>query len=470
MLIASGRGTDTRGYTGCARIRIPMHPALLSIQRVTQGTPFEGDLWLVGGAVRDELLGLPHNADYDLVTRGSSADLAHLLYRKKASTIAPVTYERFGTAMVVVEGINVELVTARKESYEAGSRKPNVEPATYEEDAARRDFTVNTLMRNLHSGELRDPLGQGFEDLRSKTLRTPLNPGETFRDDPLRMLRAIRFRWKLGFNPAPGLYEAIQEERQRLRIVSMERIRDELVKMLNLPDASECLRDLMDLGLVEIFAPELMPMVGCEQGAYHHLDVWDHSRLVVRNAGPGDLVLALAALLHDVGKPPTRFIDDEGNIRFFGHEAVGAEIAAEVLRRLKFPQRDIETVALLVKNHMRLGSSPEFTASAARRLLRDLGENTERLLRLVDADANALKASVRVFDLAPIRVRLQEVLMATPVETLQSPLSGEEIMVLTGLPSGREVGAIKKMLTEKVLEGELRPDDKEEARRLVMSR
>jgi poly(A) polymerase len=441
-----------------------MHYALVRIRQATLGTPFEGDLFLVGGAVRDEALGLPVKADFDLVTRGSSAELAHLLRERGLSDIEPVTYERFGTAMVRVEGIDVELVTARRESYEAGSRKPTVEAATYEEDAARRDFTVNTLMRGLHDDVLRDPLGTGLADLKAKVLRTPLDPEETFRDDPLRMLRAVRFRWKLGFAPAPGLYESIRATRERLRIVSMERVRDELLKMLAAPTGPDALQDLMDLGLIEIFAPELVPMVGCTQGTFHHLDVWDHTLLVMRNAGVEDEALTLAALFHDVGKPPTRQLDDEGNIRFFGHESVGAEMTRAILRRLKFPQREIDVVARLVRNHMRLGSSPNFTASAARRLLRDLGEDVDRLVCLVEADASALRPGVRVMDLDPIRARIAEVSAATPHERLESPLSGEEIMAIRELPPGREVGRLKQALTEMVLDGALAPDDKDGAR------
>lgn len=445
------------------------HPALAAVRQATLGTPFEGDLFLVGGAVRDDLLGLPVQADFDLVTRGSSAELAHLLFQKRISEIEPVTYERFGTAMVRVEGLDVELVTARRESYEAGSRKPTVQAATYEEDAARRDFTVNTLMRGLHDGELRDPLGKGLEDLESKTLRTPLDPVETFRDDPLRMLRAVRFRWKLGFEPAPGLYDAIRQERERLKIVSFERIRDELMKMFARPTGPDALGEMMALGLVEIFAPEFLPMVGCTQGSYHHLDVWDHSLLVMRNAGVGDEVLTLAALLHDVGKPPTRMLDDKGHIRFFGHESVGAEMTHAILRRLKFPQREIDTVARLVRHHMRLGSSPVFTSAAARRLIRDLDGDVERLLRLVEADACSLAPGVRAMDLAPIRERIREVSEDTPRDRLESPLTGEQIMSLRGLPPGPEVGRLKNALTEMVLEGTLRPDDVEGAMRELES-
>lgn len=441
------------------------HPALSAVRRATRGTQFEGDLFLVGGAVRDQLLGLPVQADFDLVTRGPSAELARLLHEKGVSQIAPVTYERFGTAMVRVEGLDVELVTARKESYEAGSRKPTVQAATYEEDAARRDFTVNTLMRGLHDDALRDPLGQGLVDLEAKILRTPLDPAETFRDDPLRMLRAVRFRWKLDFQPAPGLYEAIRQEKERLRIVSFERIRDELMKMLSKPTGPDALGELMDLGLIEIFAPELVPMVGCTQGSYHHLDVWEHSLLVMRNAGVGDEELTLAALLHDVGKPPTRMLDEEGHIRFFGHESVGSEMTHTILRRLKIPQKEIDTVARLVRHHMRLGSSPVFTAAAARRLIRDLDGDVDRLLNLVEADASSLAPGVRAMNLEPIRERIREVSEDTPRERLESPLTGQEIMILRGLDPGPEVGRLKNALTEMVLEGTLRPDDVEGAKR-----
>jgi poly(A) polymerase len=444
-----------------------MHPALHLIERATVGTRFERNLYLVGGAVRDELLGIPHSADFDLVTTQPSAELAALL--APLSSIPVVTYERFGTAMLRIADADIELVTARRESYDQKSRKPNVSAATLEEDAERRDFTVNALMCSLHTGELLDPTGKGLDDLQSKTLRTPLDPAATFYDDPLRMLRAVRFRWKLGFTPVPPLYKAISDERDRLKIVSMERIRDEFVKMLKHSTAPNAAAEMMELGLFESFVPEFIPMEGCEQGNYHHLDVWNHTLLVLRNAGAGDLLVSLAALFHDVGKPETRSIDSEGKIRFFAHEAVGASMTERILRRLKFPQRDAETVALLVKNHMRLGSSPEFTPTAARRLLRDLGDQTERLLDLVEADANGLKAGVRVLDLIAIRRRLQEVAEVTPIEQIRSPISGERIMQLTGLSPGPQVGQIKQSLTERVLEGELLPADIERAEAFALA-
>lgn len=437
--------------------------ALAPIRDAIRGTPYEDDLYLVGGAVRDELLGLPPQADVDLVTTGPVEPLVDLL--RPVSSISPVVYERFGTAMLRIADTPVELVRARKESYDGGSRKPQVEPATLLDDARRRDFTANALMRRLSDGELIDPTGQGMDDLRAKTLRTPLDPVETFRDDPLRMLRAVRFRWKLGFTPAPGLYDAAAESAIRLEIVSEERIRDELRKMLLHPTAADAFADLMRLGLLDTFAPELRPMVGCEQGHWHHLDVWDHSLLVLSKvAARGDETLSWAALLHDVGKPETRTTDANGHIRFFGHEDLGARRASDLLRHLRLSTREVEPIARLVKNHMRLGSFESFTPAAARRLLQDMGDDTDRLLDLVDADASSLAPGVRQLDLAPIRARLEEVRTATPTETLISPLSGGEIMALTGLPPGEEVGNIKARLTEAVLDGRLSPGDKEGAR------
>lgn len=437
-----------------------MHPALEAIGEVTQGTEFEGRLWLVGGAVRDELLGKPVPTDFDIVLESNAVELARFLKSEGVSSIEPVVYPRFGTALVLVAGINIELATARKESYGEQSRKPEVEPATLEEDAKRRDFTVNTLLKNLHTGELRDPVGTGVADLNSKLLRTPLDPAGTFFDDPLRMLRAVRFKWQLRFDFVDGLGEAIASEAHRLSIISGERIRDELVKMLLLSSADRALGDLMRFGLIAHFAPELVETVGVEQGDFHHLDVWEHSLLVVRNAGSGDLTLTLAALLHDIGKPPTRFVDERGNTRFFGHESVGATLTEDLLRRLKFPSSTIDNVVLLVKNHMRLGSAPSFSRAAIRRLIRDLDAQLPQLLDLVEADAKALRPGVRALDMAALRAQIEEVQKESPRAVLESPLSGDEIMLALGIEGGIEVGQVKAWLLNQVLDGTILPHDK----------
>lgn len=445
-----------------------MKTTIERIREATLDTPFEGEVWLVGGAVRDMLLGKPQTEDLDLVTELSALELARLLFEKGVSSVPPVTYPRFGTAMVRVDGHTVELATARRESYAPDSRKPFTEPGSLQDDALRRDFTVNALLLNIHTNEIRDPLGSGFGHLVNKILQTPLNPDDTFADDPLRMLRAVRFRWKLGFQPALGLYEAIRANRGRLRIVSGERIREELMRMLALKDADRALQDLLETGLLEQFAPELAEMAGVEQGGYHHLDVWRHTLLALRNASPCEPVLALAILFHDAGKPRTRSVDAQGNVRFFGHEAASAEIARAVMERLRFSNAEIDAVCLLVKNHMRLTAASEVSPSAARRLIRDLGDNLDRLLDLVEADISALRPGVKAMDVAELRARLHEIAAVTPKETLVSPLNGREIMELFGLREGREVGRIKQLLSEMVIEGRIAPNDKEAAKQAAI--
>lgn len=444
-----------------------MNETLEAIRQVTQGTSWEGGLWLVGGWVRDELLGRPASPDVDLVLEGDAGEVARHLENAGLTEGQPVLYRRFGTAMVRIGGTTVEFVQARRESYAPDSRKPEVEPAHLIDDARRRDFTANALMRNLHTGELIDLLGMGLSDLRARILRTPQDPAATFSDDPLRMLRAVRFRHQLGFSFAPGLTEAIREQASRLDVISAERIQIEFVKMLHLPTADEALAELVDLGLMERFAPEIVAMRSVEQGRYHHLDVLGHTLVVVRMTPKEDLVLVLAALLHDIGKPATRTVDSEGATRFFGHETVGAEIAGEVLRRLRFGNEVIEAVTLLVRNHMRLGSAPTFTDTAARRLLRDLGDHWPRLIALVDADTKGLKAGVKTIDVAAIAAQVERVSHATPPNRIESPLSGREIMDQFGLVPGPAIGQAKAWLQERVIEGELAPDDREQARLLL---
>lgn len=414
-------------------------------------------------------MGLPEDNDFDVVTEESSQELALFLYTSGVSSIRPVIYSRFGTALVRVGDANVEIVTARRESYSPESRKPEVAPATLLEDAKRRDFTINTLLRNLHTGEVLDPLGVGMRDLRERMLRTPLDPEMTFNDDPLRMLRAVRFRWRLDLTPAEGLYEAIRRRRTRLRIVSAERIRNELVLMLEHPAAAEALADLMDLGLLDLFLPEMKECVGVDQGDYHTRPVWEHTLDVVRNATAyGDLRVTLAALFHDVGKPRTRTVDREGRVRFFGHERLGAEMTRAAMTRLRFSRDKAEQVATLVLNHMRLGSMEVFTSTAARRLVRDLGELVDPLIKLCRADAAAIRAGPPRADFDEIERRVAEVRANATPKQLKSPLTGGEVMALLGIKEGPEVGKWLRRLDEAVLEGAIAPNDKETAREWLL--
>jgi poly(A) polymerase len=438
------------------------------------GTPYEGKVFLVGGYVRDKLLGRPLPNDIDLVLEGDALQLAQLLYERGIANHHPVTYPRFGTAMVHIGETLVELVTARAESYHDASRKPKqVHPTTLYEDALRRDFTVNTLLENLHTGEIVDPLGVGLADLQARRLRTPRDPHATFYEDPLRMLRAVRFSVQLDFTIDPSVYQAILEQAERLAIVSMERIRDEFTRLMDLPRAADGLQMLLETRLLHQFGQPLLPMVGCTQNEYHLYDVWEHSLKAVGFVNPEGLEmpaweLRLAALLHDVGKPDTRTVDEQGGVHFYEHERVGAHIAADWLRSLRYPNAVVEQVSKLVKLHMRPGFyTPEWTDSAVRRLIRDAGDLLEPLLRLVEADIKAQRHDVVHADLNALRAHILRVQAAQPKEKWQSPLTGKQIIERFGLKPSPLVGQIKAYLEEQVIEGKLAHDDIESAWKLA---
>ena len=452
-----------------------------TVTRITsaiEGTGFEGKVYLVGGFVRDALLGKVDSHDLDLVLEGDVPALANLLFTMGVASRPPVTYENFGTASMTIGEDEVEFTMARRESYRGESRKPDAEPATMIEDAQRRDFTVNSLLlplaRSACSGagvvrsNVVDLLGNGLTDLDNRILRTPLDPLKTFEDDPLRMLRAVRFAHQLSFSYAPGLEDAIRAKASRLSILSPERIREELMKMLAGPAPAEALSDLMSFDLLSQFWPEFEDGIGMEQGTYHHLDVWGHTLEVVRQARP-DPWLRLACLFHDVGKPKTRILKDD-RIRFFGHEDVGAEMARDMLNRLRFSGHEVSFVVKLVKNHMRLGSMKQFTPTAARRIIRDLGPDLEMLLDLCDADAAGLKRGVRVLNIPAIRAQIERLAEETPPQTLTSPLSGIEIMALGKGEPGPWVGEMKAALAEEVIAGRIEPGDKFAARNFVVGR
>lgn len=443
------------------------------VRDATKGTDWEGKLFLVGGIVRDPLFGLEEPKDIDIVVLGSAIKLANELFAKGISEIKPVTYPRFGTSLIRIKGSNVELASARKESYKKTSRKPHVKPASLEEDALRRDFTINSLMRDLFTEELLDLTKRGLQDIKDKVLRTPLDPKITFRDDPLRMLRAVRFKNRLGLRYEANLHSAIVRERERLNIISNERIRDELVKMLLHPSAPESLKDLMDLGLFGMFAPEFVEGVGVEQGNYHAKDVWGHTLDVVREASSLEIdeskkyFVVLGALFHDIAKPRTKSVEPDGRVRFFGHERVGADMTKNIMKRLRFSSSDISKVSSLVQNHMRLGSANPLTTSAARRLVRDMSELTEILILLTECDSRAIGRIPKEIDFEEVRERVSKVKTVGGKRVLASPLDGEEIMNLLKIPAGPEVGRWKKRLEEAVIEEEIAIGDKEGAKKLL---
>ena len=407
--------------------------------------------WIVGGYVRDHLLGRAH-PDIDVVVEeGLGSEFARR-FAQLAGAGEPVIFERFGTSQVTLLGHLVEFVSARSESYASDSRKPEVRPATLEEDLRRRDFTVNTLLMDF-DGNVHDPLGRGLADLEARLLSTPADPLQTFSDDPLRMLRAIRFAAQLGFELAPDLRPAMRTMRDRLAspVVSMERVAEELRKML-ISDRPQLALELLDeAALLELILPEVTACKGVHQGGYHTHDVFGHTLLTVAGTS-AELVVRLAALFHDVGKPVTASPDGS----FIGHEVIGAEMASRAMERLRFPIKETETVALLIRLHLRpVFYSSAWTDGAVRRLANDAGPQLERLMQLARADiaASAYPHREKLDELAS---RLDGVLSERP-SRMEAPVDGEDIMRVRGIGPGPEVGRIKRRLTEMVMDGEIEP-------------
>jgi len=408
--------------------------------------------WLVGGYVRDKLLGREH-PDADVVVEEGGGERMAARFAKLAGVRPPVTFERFGTAQVTLPDHIVEFVSARSESYVESSRKPDVRPASLEEDLRRRDFTINTLLMDF-DGNVHDRLGMGRADLESRVIRTPVPPQLTFQDDPLRMLRAVRFAAVLDFTPVPEVMDAMRAMRGRLvaPVISAERVADELRKMLISPRPSKAI-ELLDEGeLLQVILPEISACKGVKQGGYHTHDVYGHTLLALQDTEP-DLLLRLAALFHDVGKPLTATPDGA----FIGHEVVGAQLAAGVLERLRFATREIDIVKRLVRMHLRpVFYESEWTDGAVRRLARDAGDQLGRLMGLARADVRA-SAYPDQAKLDELQRRLEAVREETP-SRMTTPIDGDDIMRLRGIQAGPEVGRIKARLTELVLDGEIPPE------------
>ena len=407
--------------------------------------------WVVGGYVRDKLLGRSH-LDLDVVVEDGDSLAVAGRFAALAGAPPPVTFERFGTAQVTLPGRLVEFVTARVESYAPDSRKPDVRQATLDEDLRRRDFTVNTLLMDL-DGTVHDRLG-ARRDLEGGVLRTPTDPEKTFTDDPLRMLRGIRFAAELGFELAPDLLPAMRRLRSRLAppVISAERIAEELRKMLVSPHPKRAFELLDEADLLAVILPEVAACKGVAQTGYHTHDVFGHTLLAVEGTPP-DLLTRLGALFHDVGKPSTA----KGDGSFIGHEEVGAAMARAALERLRFSQREADVVSRLVRLHLRpVFYRSEWTDGAVRRLARDAGPLLDRLMALARADI-AASAYPEPEKLDELQARLDAVRAERP-SRLQPLITGEEIMRALGIGPGPEVGRIKQKLEELVIDGELPPE------------
>ena len=434
-------------------------------------------VYIVGGYVRDLLMQRKAPTDIDFVTEQSGIELAKAV-GKELGDLKVSVFKTYGTAMIKYKDLDLEFVGARKESYSEDSRKPAVETGTLEDDQKRRDFTVNALAISLNAenfGELIDPFN-GREDMQNKILRTPLEPAQTYSDDPLRMMRAIRFASVLHFNIEKNSLEAIKQEAERIKIVSMERIMVEFNKIMLSEKPSVGLKLMEETTLLEKIIPELTALRGIEEveGQTHKDNFW-HTLEVVDNISKNtdNLWLRWAALLHDIGKAPTKKFVEKIGWTFHGHEFLGSKMVKNLFTRLKLP---LGTDMKYVQKMVKLSSRPialiddDATDSALRRLLFDAGEDLEDLFTLCKADIttkNASKQEKFKKNFEYVAKKIKEVEEKDHVRNFQPPISGEEIMEMFQLKPGREIGILKEKVKEAILEGEI-ANDKDEARNFVI--
>ncbi|HEU5147829.1 MAG TPA: HD domain-containing protein [Chryseosolibacter sp.] len=449
------------------------HPVFKTIGAVADELSVE--TYLVGGYVRDIFLQRT-SKDIDFVCVGSGIELAEAVARKMGPRVKVNVFRNFGTAQIMYDDLELEFVGARKESYRTDSRKPTVEDGTLEDDQKRRDFTINAMAISLNGktfGDLVDPF-DGTGDIKRKIVRTPLDPAITISDDPLRMMRAVRFASQLNFDIEADTFGALQSQAERLRIVSGERIIDELNKIIMSPLPSYGFKLLFHSGLLKQFFPEMVALHGVEYvGNQAHKDNFFHTLQVLDNVAKvsDNLWLRWAAIMHDIAKPATKKFDKQQGWTFHGHEEKGARMTPAIFRRLKLPMDErMLFVQKLVRLHLRpIPLVKNVTDSAIRRLLFEAGDDIDALMKLCRADITSknnekVTRFLKNFDL--VEKKMAEVEQKDHIRNFQPPVTGDEIIRMYNLPPGRIIGEMKESIKEAILEGEIR-NDREEALALL---
>ena len=454
------------------------HPIFAKIGQIADALHLE--CFVIGGYVRDHLLGRPFKFDIDIVTLGNAIELAQALSESLEGNPKVSIFKNFGTAMLKYKDLELEFVGARKESYQSDSRKPIVTDGTLEDDQNRRDFTINAMAICLNAdrfGEFLDPFN-GIEHLEEKRIVTPLEPEITFSDDPLRMLRAIRFASQLNFEIDPVTLKAIAAQKERMAIISKERIVTELNKILATEKPSVGFGLLENSGLLPLILPELSALKGIDEieGMTHKDNFWHTLEVVDNLASVSDnLWLRWAALLHDIGKAPTKRFDEKNGFSFHGHEFVGSKMVYKLFKRLKMPLNDsmkfVQKMVLMSSRPIII-SEQFVTDSAVRRLVFDAGDHIESLMMLCEADIttkNPQKQRRYKDNFQRVRAKIQEVEERDRIRNFQPPVDGSEIMEVFNLQPGKEIGILKEAIKEAILEGEI-PNDYEEAKAFMFKK
>lgn len=434
------------------------------------------ECYVVGGYVRDIMLRRP-STDVDFVTVGSGIEVASEVARRLKGSHLSV-FRNYGTAQVKRRSVELEFVGARKESYHRESRNPVVEDGTLDDDIARRDFTVNAMALCVNAGRFGELIDRynGIDDLRRGLIRTPLDPDVTFSDDPLRMMRAIRFATQLGFEIVDETFNAIRRNARRIEIISKERVADELMKIMRSPQPSRGWQLLFRSGLLKIIFPELAALRGIDVvNGVGHKDNFFHTMAVLDNvaAQTDNVWLRWAALLHDIAKPVTKRWDDRLGWTFHGHNAVGAKMVPRIFRRMKLPMNEhMKYVQKLVELHMRPIALVEeiVTDSAVRRMLFEAGDDVDDLMTLCSADItskNQMKVERFRRNYELVKQKMVELEERDRIRNFQPPVDGIEIMQTFGLGECREVGMIKEHIKNAILDGEI-PNEHEAARALML--